>query len=241
MGEGALAGDVRGLSRHCFLAGCGALAGVAAVEDAWASQATPPGSRAWPRVRLIREDGTSLRASDLVAHLSYVFSYPFESTPCFLLDIGEEIPGSRVLVQRDVTGYAWDGGVGARRSILAYSAICPHTQTHPTRESAMINYYGPERASILAGRSKVITCCVHGSAFDVARGAVPLQPPAEVPLAAIVLEWKRDTDALYAVGIVGRPVFEQFFASFPDKARGEVGAVTRVWELSRYTRSATPC
>ena len=192
-------------------------------------------------MRLILEGKTPVAASRLVPHQSYVFLYPFDSTPCFLLDLGRTVPGASVALRGTDTGYVWGGGVGPGRSIVAYSAICPHAFAHPTREVAMIHYYGPDTPATVAQRTGVVTCCVHGSTFDPTRGAVPLQPPAEIPLAAIVLEWDAGTDGLWARGVVGQPVFDEFFKSFPKSARGEVQGATVVWELERYSRSVLSC
>jgi Rieske Fe-S protein len=169
-----------------------------------------------------------------------VFHYPFEGTPCFLLELAAPVPAADVPL-RGGGQYAWPGGVGPRRSVVAFSAICPHTYTHPTRESAMIHYFAPDQPATVAQRGGIITCCVHGSAFDPRQGAVPLQPPAEVPLAAVRLEWDEATDGLTATGVVGRPVFEEFFKGFPRNSRREVEGGTIVWPLARYTRAVLPC
>jgi arsenite oxidase small subunit len=207
----------------------------AAAPGAAEAQLTP-GARA----QLVLEGGAPLRASRLIPHADYVFLYPFDATPCFLLDLGKPVPPADVPL-RAGGSYAWPGGVGRDRSIVAYAAICPHTYTHPTREAAMIHYFPPDQPAAVAQRGGVITCCVHGSAFDPARGAVPLQPPAELPLAAIVLEWDEASDGLTAAGIVGRPVFVEFFKSFPRSARREVTGATTVWELARYSGGVLPC
>jgi arsenite oxidase small subunit len=228
--------------RRGFL-GCSAVAGVALLRGAWPA-AAPGAAEAQlqpsARARLVLEGGAPLRASRLIPHADYVFLYPFDGTPCFLLDLGKPVPPADVPL-RTGGSYAWPGGVGRDRSIVAYAAVCPHTYTHPTREAAMIHYFPPDQPATVAQRGGVITCCVHGSAFDPARGAVPLQPPAELPLAAIVLEWDEVTDGLAAAGIVGQPVFVEFFKSFPRSARREVTGVTTVWELARYSRGVLPC
>ena len=232
------------MKRREFVTGCGALAGIAALEGTCGAtflEAGEPRVQPGPRVQLAVEGKTPLKASQLVPHKTYVFLYPFETTPCFLLDVGGAVPGVRVALGRNGVGYEWAGGVGKERSIVAYSAICSHAYTHPTRESAMIHYFPPEQPSTLAQRASVITCCAHGSAFDPRRGAISLQPPAEIPLAAVVLEWEAGTDTLWAAGVVGHPVFEEFFKSFPRNARREVGKVTPVWELERYSRTVIPC
>ncbi len=235
------------MRRRAFL-GCGAAATLAALRGPWAPSATgAPGVapaaapvRRGSRVQLLWEGKTPLRAARLAPHTDYVFFYPFEGTPCFLLDLGRPVPGARVTL-RGGGEYGWPGGVGKTGSIVAYSAICPHTYTHPTRDSAMIHYFAPDQPATVAQRGGVITCCVHGSAFDPTQGAVPLQPPAEVPLAAVLLEWDAETDALHAVGVAGRPVFEEFFKSFPRSARREVEGTTPVWALARYTGAVLPC
>jgi arsenite oxidase small subunit len=228
--------------RRRFL-GCGAVAGVALLRGAWPAAARGAAEaqvQRSARVRLVLEGGAPLRASTLTPHADYLFFYPFDGTPCFLLDLGTPIPPADVPM-RTGDRYAWPGGVGRDRSIVAYAAICPHTYTHPTREAAMIHYFPPDQPATVAQRGGVITCCVHGSAFDPARGAVPLQPPAELPLAAVVLEWDEASDGLSAAGIVGRPVFVEFFRSFPRIARREVTGATTVWELARYSGGILPC
>jgi Rieske Fe-S protein len=230
------------VERRAFL-GCGALAGLAWLQGArglGAPGAAEASVERGPRTRLVLEGGAPVRAAQLVPHQDYVFFYPFDATPSFLLDLGKPVPGVDVPL-REGGAYAWPGGVGRGRSLVAYSAICPHTYTHPTREAAMIHYFAPDQPASVAQRSGVITCCVHGSAFDPARGALPLQPPAEVPLATVLLEWDEASDELTAVGVLGRPVFAEFFRSFPRIARRDIADSTTVRELVRYSSGILPC
>lgn len=223
------------MDRRTFL-GCGAAAaGLAGALEALSATAQP---LAAPSVQLWTEERGPLRASDLVPHRSYLFLYPYESTPCFLLDLDRPLPGA-ALAGPGSAGYEWPGGVGASRSIVAYSAICPHAFTHPTRQVAMIHYYGGP--ATVARRGNVISCCVHGSTFDPAAGAVPLQPPAEMPLAAIRLRWDPASDALHAEGLLGQPVFAEFFRSFPRSGRREVQGTSAVWPLERYSGAVLNC
>jgi arsenite oxidase small subunit len=228
------------MRRRAFVGCAAAAAGVAGLRGGWPVGEPGVAEAQGPRVQLVLEGGAALRASRLVPERDYVFLYPFEGTPCFLLDLGRPVPAAEVTL-RDGGRYAWPGGVGRGRSIVAYAAICPHTYTHPTRDVAMIHYFRADQPATVAGRGGIITCCVHGSAFDPARGAVPLQPPAELPLAAVLLEWDEATDGLYAVGVIGRRVFEEFFKDFPRTARGKVEGSTRVWELARYSAATLPC
>ena len=43
--------------------------------------------------------------------------------------------------------YEWPGGVGAQRGIVAYSAICSHRLTYPTRQISFISYRDRTSAS----------------------------------------------------------------------------------------------
>jgi Rieske Fe-S protein len=231
-----------GVERRAFL-GCGAVAGLAWLRGSW-PLAVPGAAHAsverGPRVQLVLEGGAPVRTSQIIPHRDYVFFYPFDGTPCFLLDLGTAVPGADVPL-RTGGSYAWPGGVGRGRSLVAYSAICPHTYTHPTREAAMIHYFAPDQPASVVQRGGVITCCVHGSAFDPAHGAVPLQPPAELPLATVLLEWDEASDGVTAVGVLGRPVFTEFFKSFPRIARRDVAGTTTVRELAHYSAGILPC
>lgn len=230
------------MRRRGFLAGCGAASGVAALGAlTLATRGKEVRAQAGPRVRVVWEPGAPVRANDLAPQQSYVFLYPYQGTPCFLLDLGRPVPGLPVPLDGGALGYTWSGGVGPGRSVVAFSAICSHLYTHPTAEVAMIHYYAPGSPATVAQRAGVISCCAHGSTFDPARGAVPLQPPAEIPLAAVVLEWEEAADALYATGVAGRPVFAEFFRSFPRSGRGEIGDTTRLWKLERYSRAVLAC
>ena len=192
-------------------------------------------------MRLLTEDGSRpLEASQLAHHRAYIFNYPYESTPCFLLDVGEKVPGARVPL-RTGAAYAWSGGVGRRGSVVAFVAICPHNYTHPTRDLSMLHYSPPGRPAAVTQRDRVITCCAHGSSFDPTRGAVPLQPPAELPLAAVVLEWAAAADGLFATGVLGLPAFEEFFSNFPNRSRRLLEGSTPVWDLEHYCQFVLRC
>jgi Rieske Fe-S protein len=231
------------LKRRGFLGACGTLAAAVAAGAARARAApTEAGSiLTSSRVRLVAESGAPLRLSELVPHRGYVFVYPFESTPCFLLHLGRAVDAAAIPVRPGGPPVLWTGGVGPERAVVAYSAICPHAFTHPTRDVTMMRYYAPDTPATVAQRAGVVVCCVHGSAFDPGQGAVPLQPPAEVPLATILLEWDESTDTIDASGVAGSPVFTEFFRSFPRSSRQAVSGVTTVSELARYSRSVLSC
>src|ERR687896_2179024 len=79
----------------------------------------------YANAKLIDEKGLPLRAAAVPANRNFIFHYPFAATPCFLLNLGKSVRPAQL---RTVSGepYEWKGGVGASRSVVAYSAICAH-------------------------------------------------------------------------------------------------------------------
>lgn len=232
------------MKRRTFLKACTCLAGLAAgspdIARAIASGNGPVLRKDFPSALLTGADGKPATALALKRHVSYVFNYPFGETPCFLVDLGEEIKPA-ALKPKDGPEYAWPGGVGPKKSIVAYSAICTHAFSHPEPEVSMIKYYGPEEKGTLAGRGNVITCCVHASIFDPTKGAEVIQSPAEIPLTAVLLEWDPKTDALSAAGLLGRDVMKEFFEAFPQKNQEPAGKEVRLVTLEAYSKIVIAC
>src|SRR5258708_23602962 len=124
------------MQRRDFMLACAAQALTAALPAA-AVDATP---RLYSRAQLLDESGRPLRARSLAAGRNFIFHYPFAGTPCFLLNLGRPTkPVARLKTASEET-YEWPGGVGADHSIVAYSAICAHRLTYPTREISFISY-----------------------------------------------------------------------------------------------------
>ncbi len=237
--------DRRGFVEGCAL-GAGSLAATLA-GGAWAADARP---RNYGRVLLVDARGSALQASSLKAQVNYLFHYPFEATPVFLLDLGKAaLPTS--LRTRGQQTYQWPGGVGPRRSLVAYSAICAHKLVYPTkdlsfisfRKGAAINPQTPDKGSDL------IHCCADHSQYDPARGAQVLGGPAEQPLCAVLLEHDAKADTLTATGTLGGELFDDFFAKYEVKLSLDVGPKAReavtgrstVQELERFCRNAVRC
>jgi arsenite oxidase small subunit len=152
------------MQRRQFLSACAAIAGasgVGAMNGEWMS-ATP---RLYPRSLLIDRFGEPIKVAGLATRTNYVFQYPFAGTPCFLLNLGRPLAGADKLLRADGAPYAWSGGVGRQRSIVAYSAICAHKLAYPTREVSFIRYQ-PERSPTSDGN--VIHCCADHSVYDPA-------------------------------------------------------------------------
>ena len=224
-------------------AGLTALSILSAASPALGADAKP---RPYARVVLANEFGDPLKAATLKAQTNYVFHYPFEATPAFLLDLGKAaLPVS--LSTKDKEAYAWPGGVGPQRSLVAFSAICAHQLVYPTREVSFISFRKSKAAKGL--QDNLIHCCADHSQYDPARGAQVLSGPAPQPLCAVLLEHNRKTDELTAWGTLGGELFEAFFKKYEFKLGLEVGARAKqavsgralVRELDKYCRNAIQC
>ena len=200
------------------------------------------------RTLLLDNTGHPLRASRLIQNQSYVFFYPFISTPCFLIRLDRQVKAVTRLQTALGEEYEWTGGAGQNQQIVAFSAICAHKMSHPTSQVSFINYRREEVQFAGADRkfhkrSGVIFCCSEGSVYDAAEGGRVLGGPAPNPLAAILLEQEPQSDHLYAVGVAGETMFEPFFKLFADRLRLEfktdhidkpIEDTTRVMRLEDY-------
>ncbi len=234
------------MQRRQFLSACAAIAGasgVGAASGEWAS-ATP---HLYMRTRLIDQHGDPIKVAALATRTNYIFQYPFAGTPCFLLNLGRPLAGADKMLRADGAPYAWSGGVGRQRSVVAYSAICAHKLAYPTREVSFIKFQ-PERSP--TSDANVIHCCADHSVYDPSAGARVLSGPAPQPLAAILLDYDAERDELAALGTVGAEQFDAFFAKYDFKlaleygqgrARAPVGATTVVRELTQYCRQTVQC
>lgn len=233
------------MERRQFVSACAAIAaaGLSASTRAWADAAP----RVYPPARLVDIHGDPIKARQLAAQTNYVFSYPFAATPCFLLDLGAPIAATAPLLRADGVTYTWSGGVGARRSVVAFSAICAHKLAYPTREVSFIRFQS-SRSPTADGN--VIHCCADHSVYDPAAGARVVSGPAPQPLAAILLDYDVEHDELVALGTLGAEQFDAFFHKYSfklaldygaGKAQLPVGATTVVRELKEYCRQTIQC
>ncbi len=232
------------MERRRFVTACAAAAagGLAASTRAWAA-ALP---QLYARTLLIDVHGDPVKARQLAPLTNYVFNYPFVATPCFLLDLGRPVAAAPLL-RADGEGYTWSGGVGAGRSLVAFSAICAHKLAYPTRELSFIRFQARRSAT---SDGNLIHCCADHSVYDPAAGARVVSGPAPQPLAAILLDHDAARDELYALGTVGAEQFDAFFRKYDfrlsldygaGKAHLPVGATTVARELSAYCRQTIDC
>jgi arsenite oxidase small subunit len=151
-------GDDSGVSRRALLTG-GAVATaaglVAGVEDAQAAAK-------YPRHRVIA-------LSKLRVNRPVNFKYPLTSQPAVLLDLGHRVPG----------------GVGPKRSIVAFSTLCQHM-------GCPVAYSKSQREFI---------CPCHQTRYDAEREASIVQGVATRSLPRIRLRVRNGS--VYAVGVDG--------------------------------------
>ncbi len=129
------------MDRRSFIESCSAGAACLTASAALPVLAADARPRAYARVLLTNEFGDALKASSLQAQTNYVFHYPFEATPVFLLNLGRAAP-PQALATKDREAYAWPGGVGPQRSVVAFSAICAHQLVYPTPQ---VSFMGGSR------------------------------------------------------------------------------------------------
>ncbi len=229
------------MERRDFIRICAAT--VAAPAFA-AANATP---QFYSRVRLVDPSGRPLRASAVPARRNLIFHYPYEATPCFLLNLGRPARESARLKTADQRDYEWKGGVGRGRAIVAYSAICAHQLAYPTKDISFISFRSETSARNKFGN--VIHCCAEHSQYDPAEGGRVVAGPAPQPLAAILLEHDAASDQLYAVGTLGGEMFNEFFTKYALKLQLENGAAMKrpvsatavVTELEQYCKQQVKC
>ncbi len=207
-----------------------------------AAEARP---REYQPALLVDERGDPLKASSLKPLVNYVFHYPYEATPVFLLDMGKAAE-PQVLSTKDRDAYEWPGGVGPRRSIVAYSAICAHKLVYPTKDVSFISFRKTRARKGV--QDELIHCCAEHSQYDPARGAQVMSGPAPQPLCAILLNHDPGRDTLTAHATLGGELFDEFFRKYEFKLSLDVGPKAHapvrqamVTELTRFCRNSIQC
>jgi Rieske Fe-S protein len=231
------------MDRRGFIETC--TAGAACMSWSVAGLAADAKPRKYQAALLVDERGDPFKASSLRPLTNYVFHYPYEATPAFLLDLARPAQ-AQVLRTRNRDSYEWPGGVGAGRSIVAYSAICAHKLVYPTKDVSFISF---RRTRAQKGvQDQLIHCCAEHSQYDPARGAQVLSGPARQPLCAILLAHDPKTDALTAFATLGGELFDEFFRKYEFKLMLDVGPKAhnpvrqaQVMELSRFCKNSIQC
>jgi arsenite oxidase small subunit len=233
---------MRRMQRRDFVKFCAAT--VLASPSAVAADSRP---RFYGRAKLVDEKGAPLRAKAVPPNQNLIFHYPFAATPCFLLNLGRPAAASVQLKTAANESYEWKGGVGPGRSVVAYSAICAHKLSYPTRDISFISFRAERSAR--NRHPAVIHCCSEHSQYDPAQGARVVAGPAPQPLAAILLEHDPAADELYAVGTLGGEMFNDFFQKYdfklamehPGTPRAQVAGRSVVQPLENYCKQQVKC
>jgi len=208
------------------------------------------------RVALIDpQSREAITAALLEVGETYIFHYPYVSTPCFLINLGRPVKSANNLQTRDGHRYRWQGGSGPAQSVVAFSAICAHKMSHPAPSVSFINYRHGEvkfrnSDDAIEERAGVIYCCSERSVYDPSNGGKVLGGPAPQPLAAIELEYDAAADTFYATATIGGEMFDRYFRSFHDRlvlqhGRTDIDQPLREYSelmrLSDFTRNQISC
>lgn len=198
--------------------------------------------------KLVKEDGTPLKASEVGTEEAMVFAYPFNGSPCFLINVGDKAVHTQSRDSQEEGEYVNPTGAGPHGNLVAFVAICTHQLSYPTPEATFLRYAAT--GSELAGAPGRIVCCAHGSVFDPADGARKVSGPAPNPLVPVRLAYDPATDGLTATGTLGQAFFERFFKTYKSDLirrygagvyRQEVGDSTKTIPLSRYSAVVPAC
>ena len=234
------------MERRRFLRTCALAGGVAALASRRQSFAdTAP--HYYAKSRLVDIHGKPIRIAALAEDTNFVFQYPYAATPCFLLKLHRGTAAVDDLRREDGATYAWQGGVGPAKNVVAFSAICAHKLAYPTRDVSFIRFQKDRSATSAAN---VIHCCADHSVYDPTAGARVVAGPAPQPLAAIVLAHDAARDEIHALGTIGPEQFDAFFNKYDMRLSLEYGAnrgrtavadTTVVRELENYCKTTIRC
>ncbi|MCE5233893.1 MAG: Rieske (2Fe-2S) protein [Mizugakiibacter sp.] len=225
------------MDRRQFVEIC---AGAVAALAAGTQPSLADGIQDYPGAKLVDAQGAPLKASELATDQAYLFHYPFNGVPCFLINLGK--------AGADDGRHARPGGAGTSGRLVSYVAICTHQLSYPNRATSVIRYAA--EGSELAGKPGMIVCCAHGSVFDPSAGARKVSGPAEQPLVAVRLQHDPSDDSLSATGIAGSELIGRFFNAYkadliaqygPGVYRQSVGDTATAVPLDSYSGVVPRC
>ncbi len=168
------------------------------------------------KVQLKDAEGNPIKAAALPSEENFVFNYPYVATPAIMVNLATPTEKDVKLKTEDGTEYVYRGGVGAKGTIVAYSAICPHQLTHPQPEMSMFQYVEEKGKTLAYDKGGVFVCTSHLSAFEPKQGGKVVGGPANEGLASIILEIDAE-DNIWAVAVLGPVKFQAYFDAFQDE------------------------
>jgi len=212
--------------------GFGSRQGIASETDTSQGTGTPSA--------LVHSSGEAVTPESLIEGESYIFHYPYKTTPCFLIRLKADTPddtnsennaGTQEqpvnLRDRNGRAYQWRGGVGQQNEIVAFSAICTHKMSHPAKPVSHLNFRPEEKVYFDRNgkkqtASQLIYCCSEHSVYNPSQGARVLSGPATQPLAAINLSVSAQ-NTLMATGVYGGDMLQEFLDKFGFRQAMEQG------------------
>lgn len=174
------------------------------------------------KVQLKDADGKALTLSALIEEENYIFNYPHAATPAIMVNLATPTGKDIKLKAADGTEYIYTGGAGAKGTLVAFSAICPHQLTYPKKAMSMFQYVGEKGKTLAYDKGGVFVCSSHLSAFEPKEGGKVVGGPANEGLASIILEIDKD-DNIWAVAVLGPVKFQDFFDAFKQDLKAEYG------------------
>ena len=200
------------------------------------------------RSRLVDPQGRPLKANTLAQGKNYLFHYPFQATPVFLLRLSSPVKGKKQL-SNGIDSYETLAGIGTDASLIAYSAICAHKLAYPTPQLSFISFTPKLKTKNGEIKTDVIHCCADHSQYDATSGALVISGPAPHPLTSIALEYDRTNDEIYAIGTLGPELYDAFFAKYDFKlqidhgpnSKAATGATTIVYAMDKYCKQTADC
>lgn len=183
------------------------------------------------KVQLKDTEGNPIKASALAVEENYVFNYPYVGTPAIMVNLTSPAEKDIELTAEDGTKYIYRGGVGAKGTIVAYSAICPHQLTHPQPEMSMFHYID-EKGTTKAYSGGAFVCMSHLSRFEPKQGGKVVGGPATQGLASIILEVDGE-DNIWAVAVLGPVKFQDYFDAFKDEFKKFYGNRRKAKKLTK--------
>ena len=244
----------KSFDRRIFFKGCFSAASIVLSNPALLAS-TNKSIKLYSKVKLVDQNEQPVTSEMLENKHCYVFNYPFVSTPCFLINTGQSLANSEVLVTESGDHYQWAGGAGPDHSVVAFAAICAHKLSYPTRTISFINYRSQQTLSNNGDApskiaQQVIFCCSERSAYDPLKGAKVLSGPAPSPLTTIAIEYDAVKDHYYAVGTQGAEHYEKFFERFGFNLalENQLGDITekvegtaRIYKSNEYSKHLQSC
>lgn len=174
------------------------------------------------KVQLKDAEGNPMRSAALAVEENYIFNYPHAATPSIMVNMATPAEKEIKLKAENGTEYVFRGGTGAKGTIIAYSAICPHQLTYPKKSMSMFQYVGEKGKTLAYDKGGVFVCTSHLSAFEPHQGGKVVGGPANQGLASIILEID-DDDNIWAVAVLGPVKFQEFFDAFKQDLKAEYG------------------